>query len=61
MAALDNLSKRLTNGGKAPVRVILQLDGGRDVEIAIGNSYTVTPQIKAAIKSVPGVVDVQDL
>ncbi len=36
------------------------LDKGREVELALGNKFTVTPQIKGAIKAIPGVVDVQD-
>lgn len=58
---LESLSKRLSNGGKAPVRLVMMLDGAREVEISLGNAYTVTPQIKAAVKAVPGVLDVQDL
>ncbi|NNF78124.1 MAG: DNA polymerase III subunit alpha, partial [Rhizobiales bacterium] len=58
---LESLSKRLTNGGKAPVRLVMMLGGAREVEISLGNAYTVTPQIKAAVKAVPGVLDVQDL
>jgi hypothetical protein len=40
--------------------LILQLQGGREVDIALGGNFTITPQIKAAIKAVRGVVDVQD-
>ncbi len=58
---LDSLSKRLTNGGKAPVHLVMMLGGTREVEIQLGRAYTVTPQIKAAVKAVPGVLDVQDL
>jgi DNA polymerase-3 subunit alpha len=60
-APVESLAKRLSNGGKSPVRVVLMLDEGREVEIALGNGFTVTPQIKGAIKAIPGVVDVQDL
>ncbi len=56
-----SISKRLTNGGKAPVRLVMLLDHTREVEISLGNAFTVTPQIKAALKAVPGVLDVQDL
>ena len=34
---------------------------GREIEIALGNKFTVTPQVKGAIKAIPGVLDVQDL
>ena len=57
---VDSIAKRLVNGGKAPVRVILQQDDGREVFIALGNKFTVTPQIKGAIKSIPGVIDAVD-
>ena len=60
-APIESVAKRLTNGGKAPVKLYLQLDRGREVEIALGNKFTVTPQIKGAIKAIPGVIDVQDL
>ncbi len=60
-APLTSIKTRLTNGGKAPVHLILTLPDRTGVTIALGNRYTVTPQIKAAIKAVNGVVDVQDL
>jgi len=59
-AALNSVAQRLKNGGRAPVKLILQLQDGREVDIALGGNFTITPQIKAAIKAVRGVVDVQD-
>jgi DNA polymerase-3 subunit alpha len=59
-AALSSIAQRLKNGGRAPVKLILQLQGGREVDIALGGNFTITPQIKGAIKAIPGVVDVQD-
>ncbi|MDH3743197.1 MAG: DNA polymerase III subunit alpha, partial [Hyphomicrobiales bacterium] len=58
---VDSISKRLTNGGKARVNLILQPADAPEVKIALGNKFTVTPQIKAAIKAIDGVRDVQDL
>jgi len=58
---LESIAKRLVNGGRAPVRLVLQMPQGREVEMALGSKFTVTPQIKAAIKAISGVVDVQDL
>jgi DNA polymerase-3 subunit alpha len=58
---LDSIAQRLANGGKAPVKLILQLDHGREVEVILGNKFTVTPQIKGAIKAISGVIDVRDL
>jgi DNA polymerase-3 subunit alpha len=57
---LDSIAARLSNGGRAPVRLVFLQDKGREVELALGNKFTVTPQIKGAIKAIDGVVDVQD-
>jgi DNA polymerase III subunit alpha len=59
-APVDSLAKRLKNGGTAPVKLIVQTPAGREVDIALGNKFTVTPQLKGAIKAIPGVIDVQD-
>jgi DNA polymerase III subunit alpha len=37
------------------------MERGREVEMVLGNKFTVTPQIKGAIKAISGVIDVQDL
>jgi DNA polymerase-3 subunit alpha len=58
---IDSIAQRLTNGGRAPVKLILQMDKGREVEVILGNKFTITPQVKGAIKAISGVVDVQDL
>ena len=60
-APLESIAKRLTLGGRAPVRLTLVLDQGREVEIGLGSKFAITPQIKGAIKAIGGVVDVQDL
>ncbi len=59
-SAIDSIAQRLTNGGRAPVRLTMQLDD-REVDIIVGNHFTVSPRIKAAIKAIPGVIDVVDL
>jgi DNA polymerase III subunit alpha len=41
--------------------VVLHADGGRQIDIALGNRFTVTPQLKSVIKALPGVLEVQDL
>jgi DNA polymerase-3 subunit alpha len=58
---LDSIAQRLTNGGRAPVRLVMLMEKGREVHVSLGNKFTVTPQIKGAIKAISGVVDVQDL
>jgi DNA polymerase III subunit alpha len=59
--ALDSIAKRLTIGGRAPVRLTLLMDKGREVEFGLGSKFAITPQIKGAIKAIGGVIDVQDL
>jgi DNA polymerase-3 subunit alpha len=60
-SAMPSIAKRLQPGGRAPARVTLLLDQGREVEIGLGSKFAITPQVKGAIKAIQGVVDVQDL
>jgi DNA polymerase-3 subunit alpha len=55
------IAEKLGNGGRAPVRVVLHAEHGRQIEIALGNRFTVTPQLKSTVKALPGVLDVLDL
>ncbi len=57
---IESIAARLSNGGRAPVRLIMLMDHGKEVVLSLGNKFTVTPQIKGAIKAISGVVDVQD-
>jgi len=59
-AVLENAAD--TRGGRGPVRFCL-MDTGLpgEVEIAAGDSYPVSPQVKGAIKSLPGVVMVEEI
>jgi DNA polymerase-3 subunit alpha len=59
--SIESIAARLSNGGRAPVRLVMMLDKGREVHVSLGNKFTVTPQIKGAIKAIAGVVDVQEL
>ncbi len=58
---MESIVKRLQRGGRAPARLTLLLNGGREVEIALGSNFVITPQIRGAIKAIAGVEDVQDL
>jgi DNA polymerase-3 subunit alpha len=58
---LESIAQRLGNGGRAPVRLVMLMERGREVHVSLGNKFTITPQIKGAIKAISGVVDVQDL
>ncbi|RED14054.1 DNA polymerase III subunit alpha [Pontivivens insulae] len=66
-SALGSVANRLSETGtgpkrgRGPVNLILQHpDLPGDVEIALKDHYRVTPQVKAAIKSAPGVVFVEE-
>ncbi|MDO8289311.1 MAG: DNA polymerase III subunit alpha [Parvibaculum sp.] len=55
------LQTRLSEKGKGLVSLILMGEGGRETEIQLKGGYKVTPQIRGAIKSVPGVVMVEEV
>jgi len=61
-AALMSLSKRLNNKGKSPVSLVMSIaKGHQEVEVQLPGGYQISPQIRGAIKAIPGVVDVQDI
>ena len=47
--------------GKGLVSLVLMGKGGREIELRLKERYRVTPQIRGAIKSVPGVVDIREI
>ena len=59
--SIESIAKRLQPGGRAPARLTLMLESGREVDIALGSKFAITPQVKGALKAIHGVVDVQDL
>ena len=42
--------------GRGHIRLILALDDGQEVEFDLGQSYRLSPEVRQAIKAVPGVV-----
>jgi DNA polymerase-3 subunit alpha len=60
---LTNLSSVIKEHGlKGSGRVSLMLDlQEQDIEIDLKSRYRITPQFRAAVKSIPGVVDVRDI
>jgi DNA polymerase-3 subunit alpha len=63
-APLDGLKTILgpSAKGRGLVTFVLALEGGhREVEMALPGGYTVSPPVRAAVKAVPGVVDVQEV
>ena len=59
LPSLKGLFARET-GGRGRVSLVLDLPQ-REVEIAIPGGFRVDPKVRAAIKSLPGVVDVHDI
>ncbi|MBC7103007.1 MAG: DNA polymerase III subunit alpha, partial [Parvibaculum sp.] len=59
--SLEAVKSRLAEKGKGLVSLVLMCSGGREVELRLKDRYRVTPQIRGAIKSVPGVVEVRDI
>ena len=56
---LGNLKASLPVGGRGEVSVILlQDDGRREIEVRLPDRYAVSPEVASAIRSVPGVVQV---
>ncbi|MEX1108660.1 MAG: DNA polymerase III subunit alpha, partial [Dongiaceae bacterium] len=47
--------------GKGRINLVLELDGAREVEMALPGGWAVSPAGRAAIKAIPGVVDVQEI
>jgi len=47
--------------GRGRVQVIARLEGGRDVEIELAESYAVTPEARQEVELLPGVVEVGEI
>jgi DNA polymerase-3 subunit alpha len=60
--ALANLKSVIARGagGRGRVTVVLDLPS-REVEIALPGGFTVDPRTRAAVKSLPGIVDVHEI
>ncbi len=55
-----SLTRYLKDRGDGDVSVVVLLDDGRrEVEVRLPNRYKLSPQIAGAVKTIPGVVDVQ--
>jgi DNA polymerase III subunit alpha len=60
LARLKGLFQREAAGGRGRVTVVLDLPHS-EVEIALPGGFRVDPRIRAAVKSLPGIVDVHDI
>jgi DNA polymerase-3 subunit alpha len=47
--------------GKGRLRLVLELERGRECEVAVPGGWAITPATRGAIKAIPGIVDVQDV
>src|SRR5205807_2047512 len=47
--------------GRGRVSVVIGLEPTREVEIALPGAYKIGPGIRAAVKSLPGILDVHDI
>ena len=57
---VDSLARHLGDRGEGEVSLILMLgEGKQEVEVKLPGKYRVSPQIAGALKTVPGVVQVQ--
>ncbi|MGX1196546.1 DNA polymerase III subunit alpha [Parvibaculum sp. MBR-TMA-1.3b-4.2] len=60
-STLEPLKTRLKEKGKGIVSLVLLADKGREIEIELKDRYRVTPEIRGAIKSMTGVIEVQEI
>jgi DNA polymerase-3 subunit alpha len=58
-AQIEPVARRLEGKGDGEVNMVLQLNGGTEVEIKLPGRFKVSPQIAGAIKAVPGVLQVE--
>ncbi len=61
--ALSSLKSVITRqvGGRGRVTVVLDLPPSREIEIAIPGGFKVDPRTRAAVKSLPGIIDVHEI
>ena len=58
--ALPAVSAHLNTKGPGQVSfIMIKDDGDREIEIELPNKYKISPEIAAAMKSAPGVLDVE--
>ncbi|MGD9743840.1 MAG: DNA polymerase III subunit alpha [Dongiaceae bacterium] len=62
-APIDSLKKllQLNGRGRSKVSLVLELAPAREVELSLKESYALSAPARAAIKAIPGIVDVQEI
>ncbi|HZS64955.1 MAG TPA: DNA polymerase III subunit alpha, partial [Xanthobacteraceae bacterium] len=59
--SFETLTKRLDGKGDGEVSMVLMLSEGTEVEVKLPGRFNVSPQVAGAIKTLPGVVQVEAL
>jgi DNA polymerase-3 subunit alpha len=59
LASLKQIMERCGRG-RGRLKLVLELDRGRECELAVAGNWAISPATRGAIKAIPGVVDVQD-
>ncbi len=61
--ALTPLSSLISreSGGKGRVTVVVPVPPSREVEIALPGGFRISPKVRAAVKSLPGILEVLDV
>jgi DNA polymerase-3 subunit alpha len=60
IASLKQIMERCGKG-KGRLRLVLELERGRECELAVPGGWSITPAARGAIKAISGIVDVQDV
>ncbi len=60
-SAAAQIAGMLEAGGRSPVRVCLRAGDVGEVDILLGEHFVITPQLKEALRVLPGVVAVREL
>ena len=49
------------SGGRGRVTVVVPVSPAREVEVALPGGFKISPKVRAAVKSLPGILDVHDI
>jgi DNA polymerase III subunit alpha len=60
LSPLRGLMQR-EQGGRGRVTVVVPVPPAREVEIALPGGFKISPRVRAAVKSLPGILDVHDI
>ncbi len=58
---LGSLASQLKRPGKGVVSLVLMLGDGREVELELPGRHLITPQVRGAVRAIPGVVEAEEV